>query len=145
MMYRKALVLATPDPESAATASHHASGSGKKSAGTPPDSSRAGIGKAQTDPSRLPAMILAEPKSGRQKELARSVRFTPSQPKEWERIKFDVVVQGSSCKYSQNAELPERLLATANRELVEASPQDSVWGIRFAAEYSEMHRMDLGQ
>ncbi|KAK4548419.1 hypothetical protein LTR36_009329 [Oleoguttula mirabilis] len=145
MMYCKALVLATPGAEtSVSSASAKSTASAKKVSTSQPDSRRDIVGKAQSDPSRSPDMIMAEQKPGRQKELARSVRFTPSQLKEWEKVKFDVVMQGSYYKYSQNGEMRDRLLATGDRELVEASPQDNVWGIGLAAEFAEMHRADWG-
>ncbi|KAK5119976.1 hypothetical protein LTR85_007052 [Meristemomyces frigidus] len=144
MMYRKALVLATLDEDADVSALTKSAVPGKKGARSQPGSRRDAVGKAQSDPSRLPDMILAEQRPSRQKGLARSVRFSPAQLKEWEAVKFDVVVQGSYCKYSQNVDLRERLLATGDRELIEASPQDTVWGIGFAAEFAERHRADWG-
>ncbi|KAK5134872.1 hypothetical protein LTR08_005962 [Meristemomyces frigidus] len=137
-MYRKAVVFATPDP--APSNPSKASGSTKKSAATQASAPRVVIDKTDVDVGKILDMILTEQKPGRQKELARSVRPTSSQLKVWEKIKFDVVAQGSYCKYSQNTDLRDRLLATGDQELVEASPQDRVWGIGMAAEFAEAKR-----
>ncbi|GAB1733491.1 hypothetical protein NU195Hw_g629t1 [Hortaea werneckii] len=141
MMYRKALVLATP-PESDDIDSANTTGSkvqpkelqkGARTANT-----------AQGERANLPNRILSQSKPGRQKSLARSVKFSPAQFKEWERIKFDVVLEGSYLKFTQNQELKAKLLATGDRELVEASPTDRTWGIGFAAEFAESWREDWG-
>ena len=153
MMYRKALVLASTN-DAVQTGSANAApktpkvkaspDNSKKGPATQPGSRRDVLSKAQNDVSRLPAMILAESKPGVQKELARSVRFTPGQEKTWEATKYEVVVQGSYCKYAQNADLRAGLLATGDRELVEASPSDDVWGIGFAKEFAEFYRNSWG-
>ena len=131
MMYQKALLIAAPDPNTAGTAVKEKAKQGSQDT-------------RQDDAVSLPGKVLADRKPGRQKALARSVPFSVAQEKEWERIKFDVVVQGSWCKYSQNADLRTRLLATGDRELVEASPQDTVWGIGFRAEWAEVNRAQWG-
>ena len=56
-------------------------------------------------------------------------------------MKFDVVLEGNWLKFMHGEGwLRERLLSTGDRELVEASPRDRVWGIGFAAEYAEESR-----
>lgn len=45
-----------------------------------------------------------------------------------------VVVQGNLAKFSQNADLCNYLINTADRVLVEASPQDRIWGIGMAVD-----------
>jgi ribA/ribD-fused uncharacterized protein len=52
----------------------------------------------------------------------------------WDRNKFAIVWQGNYLKFSQQRELRERLLATGDKILAEASPVDLIWGIGFAAE-----------
>ncbi|KAI6899556.1 hypothetical protein KC318_g10465 [Hortaea werneckii] len=127
MMYRKALVLATPsEPDDA-------------------DSTNAATADAEKgDRENLPNRILSASEPGKQKSLARSVKFSLAQFKEWERIKFDVVLEGSLLKFSQNEELKAKLLATGVLELVEASPTDRTWGIGFAAEFAESCRDEWG-
>ncbi|KAI7087668.1 hypothetical protein KC356_g3944 [Hortaea werneckii] len=140
MMYRKALVLATPpepdDPGPADTTGVNFQPARQKKTGKP--------NAEESERENLPNRILSESKPGRQKSLARSVKFTQAQFKEWERIKFDVVLQGSFFKFSQNQELTGKLMATGNRELVEASPTDRTWGIGFAAEFAESCREEWG-
>lgn len=127
MMYRKALVLATPSEPNDT------------------DSSNAtGVKVQPKERETLPNRILFESEPGRQKSLARSVKFSPAQFKEWERIKFDVVLEDSLLKFSQNQELKVKLMATGFRELVEASPTDRTWGIGFAAEFAESCREEWG-
>jgi len=50
----------------------------------------------------------------------------------WEQSRFDIVVAGSLAKFGQNHELRSFLLGSAPRVLVEASPQDRIWGIGLA-------------
>ncbi|KAI6792437.1 hypothetical protein KC363_g1477 [Hortaea werneckii] len=140
MMYRKALVLATPpepdDPGSADTAGANVQLTRQKNTGKP--------NAEKSERENLPNRILFESKPGRQKSLVRSVKFTQAQFKEWERIKFEVVLEGSFLKFSQNRELKGKLMATGVRELVEASPTDRTWGIGFAAEFAESRREEWG-
>ncbi|KAL8690439.1 MAG: hypothetical protein Q9218_004113 [Villophora microphyllina] len=86
-------------------------------------------------------LTTAEPE--KQKELGRSLKTLDA--KQWDRIKFDIVVEGNVRKFSDNPHLRESLLATDNRELVEASPSDRVWGIGFLAKYAEEQRASWGQ
>lgn len=72
------------------------------------------LGYDQDTRSRLPDLVLAEEKPGKQKALARSVRFTDAQLEEWDRIKSDVVVKGNYCQFSQNPALRSRLLLTGD-------------------------------
>ena len=52
----------------------------------------------------------------------------------WAKQRFGIVVTGNMAKFSQHPQLGQFLLATGDRVLVEASPQDPVWGIGLAAE-----------
>jgi ribA/ribD-fused uncharacterized protein len=47
----------------------------------------------------------------------------------WEEHAKKIVYRGSEAKYGQNPELRKELLATAGTTLVEASPEDCIWGI----------------
>jgi ribA/ribD-fused uncharacterized protein len=49
----------------------------------------------------------------------------------WKRERYGIVLQGNLLKFSQSDELKGKLLATGDRELVEASPRDRIWGIGF--------------
>lgn len=62
----------------------------------------------------------------------------------WEQNRFAIVVEGNYLKFSQNAELKQKLLATCNRELVEASPRDRIWGVGFGAKNAGANRSGWG-
>lgn len=62
--------------------------------------------------------------------------------------KFEIVVQGNWLKFtvSEDAEnLGEWLLATGQRELVEASPGDRIWGVGFKERDAGTNRHRWGQ
>ena len=62
-----------------------------------------------------------------QKALGREVRgFDASR---WDAVSRDVVYVGNMAKFSQSEHLLEYLLSTEDREIVEASPHDKIWGI----------------
>jgi predicted NAD-dependent protein-ADP-ribosyltransferase YbiA (DUF1768 family) len=44
------------------------------------------------------------------------------------------VLAGSAAKFDQHQDQRRRLFGTADRVLVEASPDDAVWGIEMAAD-----------
>ncbi|KAJ5387091.1 hypothetical protein N7509_009632 [Penicillium cosmopolitanum] len=62
----------------------------------------------------------------------------------WEENRFAIVVEGSYLKFSQNEELKQMLLATGERELVEASPMDRIWGVGFGARNAGSNRHKWG-
>jgi ribA/ribD-fused uncharacterized protein len=148
MMYRKALIIAgspngifstLPRPQAARyehvkypvaseTGESKAKGKAKQTGSADREDTLSAEARA------LPNRILGEKDPAKQKYLARSVKFTDYRLKIWNAIKFDVVVDGNYCKYSQLPELKQRLLATGYRELLEASKHDSIWGIGFTAE-----------
>lgn len=66
------------------------------------------------------------------KDAGRSVRGFDEA--EWERHRFELVVQGSVHKFGADPRLRDYLLGTESRVLVEASPLDRVWGIGLAAD-----------
>jgi len=47
----------------------------------------------------------------------------------WRRYREDLVYKGLYAKFSQNEDLKQKLLATGDKMLVEASPYDKIWGI----------------
>ncbi len=47
----------------------------------------------------------------------------------WDNRKIDIVFIGNLAKFSQNELLKTELLNTGNRQFVEASPFDTIWGI----------------
>lgn len=55
-------------------------------------------------------------------------------PAKWDEKKVEVMKTGMKAKFTQNAELREKLLATGERPLGEANARDSYWGIGTSAE-----------
>ncbi|MCF0073756.1 NADAR family protein [Dyadobacter sp. CY261] len=51
----------------------------------------------------------------------------------WLKNRYDIVLEGSFQKFTQNPQLRTFLLNTSGRILVEASPVDHIWGIGLAA------------
>lgn len=88
--------------------------------------------------------ILATKSPAEAKYLAREVNISIDKGKRWEKQKYDVVERGIFLKFSQNPDLKRRLLETGERELVEASPSDRVWGIGFPADVAEEYRDEWG-
>lgn len=73
------------------------------------------------------AAILASSDPAEAKALGRQVRNWDQA--KWDEWKFEIVVLGNVAKFGQVAALREFLLGTGDAVLVEASPQDKVWGI----------------
>lgn len=74
--------------------------------------------------------ILKAEKPGAAKDLGRQIQgFDETQ---WSAAKFEIVKTGNFHKFSQHRVLKEYLLSTGNKILVEASPNDFVWGIGLA-------------
>ncbi|KAI4740182.1 DUF1768-domain-containing protein [Aureobasidium sp. EXF-12298] len=88
------------------------------------------------------ASILATPYPKDQKALGRCVANWDDDA--WDEVKERVVEEGSYLKFSQNKELRERLLLTGERELVEASASDRVWGVGFNAKEALSRREEWG-
>ncbi|KAI4921814.1 hypothetical protein J4E90_000241 [Alternaria incomplexa] len=68
--------------------------------------------------------------------------------KVWDERKLEIVTQGNYHKFtiSEDAEnLRGMLLATGERELVEASPHDRIWGVGFAEKDAERNRYRWGK
>ncbi|MYT34147.1 MULTISPECIES: NADAR family protein [unclassified Streptomyces] len=76
------------------------------------------------------ALAAAHPKEA--KDAGRTVRGFDEEV--WRQHRFALVVEGSTHKFGQHAELREFLLGTGSRVLVEASPLDRIWGIGLAAD-----------
>jgi ribA/ribD-fused uncharacterized protein len=80
--------------------------------------------------SQTEQVILAAKSPREHKALGRKVRgFDPDI---WNSVCRGVVYTGNLAKYEQNAELRELLLQTGDRTIVEASPEDRIWGIGLA-------------
>jgi ribA/ribD-fused uncharacterized protein len=89
-----------------------------------------------------------------QKALGRAVKGFDQ--KVWNANRERIVEEGSYYKFKYGVDegdlkddgtgltLRERLLATADREIVEASPMDKIWGIGFGAKNAENRRAHWG-
>lgn len=64
------------------------------------------------------------------KALGRSIKGFDK--KVWDEEGFSGVVQGNIAKFSQNLDLRDFLMGTIGRTLVEASPDDNIWGVGLA-------------
>ncbi len=53
----------------------------------------------------------------------------------WDKIKYSIVLNGTYMKFIKNPELMKFLLSTGDNIIVEASPQDDIWGIGMAEDY----------
>jgi ribA/ribD-fused uncharacterized protein len=74
--------------------------------------------------------ILASKSPREQKAFGRKVRrFDASR---WNSCARDIVYRGNWARFTQNLDLQEILLATFPTLLVEASPEDTIWGIGLA-------------
>ncbi|EKG20211.1 hypothetical protein MPH_02444 [Macrophomina phaseolina MS6] len=66
----------------------------------------------------------------------------------WDENKSRIVEEGNWWKFTKSkekAQLTEMLLATDDRELVEASPYDRIWGIGFDRNRADAHRNEWGE
>ncbi len=85
--------------------------------------------------------ILAATRPKEQKALGRKVK--PFDRGTWEKHRLDIVIRGNLAKFSQNPEMLQVLLDTGDRELVEASPLDEIWGVGMRAD--NPHIVDKSQ
>lgn len=56
----------------------------------------------------------------------------------WNTLRYDAMLQACLCKFRQNQDMKNDLLATGDRILVEASPYDKIWGIGMAADHPDI-------
>jgi ribA/ribD-fused uncharacterized protein len=62
----------------------------------------------------------------------------------WKKHADQVVEDANYLKFSQNEDLREVLLSTGDKILVEASPDDKIWGIGFNSEDAEGRESEWG-
>lgn len=76
--------------------------------------------------------IMVEDQPVFQKQLGRSViGFVED---EWDQIKYDIVKKGVAARFSADKEAKDFLLSFEGFTIVEASPEDRIWGIGFSKE-----------
>lgn len=78
----------------------------------------------------------------RAKALGREVRNFDGEV--WKGEADRVVEEANLRKFEQNEELKGVLLGTGDRHLVEASPDDRIWGIGFDSEHAEGKESEWG-
>jgi ribA/ribD-fused uncharacterized protein len=71
--------------------------------------------------------IMATKSPRDQKAIGRRVKNFNAEV--WSVISREVVYQANYAKFTQNPEMREELMATGDLEIVEASPEDKIWGI----------------
>ena len=71
--------------------------------------------------------ILRADDPGKQKALGRKVRGFDA--KKWDEHKEQIVLTANRAKFGQNKGLRRKLFQTGDKQLVEASPLDTIWGI----------------
>lgn len=92
------------------------------------------------DDAAVATSVLVSPDPARAKALGRTVAGFSS-PR-WAENRFDCVVAGNLAKFTAHPDLRRYLLGTGEKVLVEASPDDAVWGIGLAAAHSDARRPD---
>lgn len=86
--------------------------------------------------------ILQEAHPSAAKKLGREVRNFDLD--KWTANADQIVEDANYFKFSQNEELKAILLGTGDREIVEASPDDKIWGIGFNSEDAEGREGEWG-
>lgn len=85
--------------------------------------------------------IIAAKNPGEAKRLGRGIQgFDDSH---WVEHRLQIVIEGNLAKFGQHPALKEYLINTQNRVLVEASPQDRIWGIGLAVDHPAAENPNL--
>lgn len=71
-----------------------------------------------------------------QKALGRKVKNFNTD--KWNEVCREFVYQGNLAKFTQNPLLRQALMATEDKEIVEASPYDTIWGIGMGVEHPDI-------
>jgi ribA/ribD-fused uncharacterized protein len=86
--------------------------------------------------------ILATPTPNKAKKIGGKVEGFNEEL--WAKQRRKIVLNGLAFKFSY-PDLAKKLIATGDRELVEASPYDRIWGIGFSEEKAMANRKDWGE
>jgi ribA/ribD-fused uncharacterized protein len=57
----------------------------------------------------------------------------------WRQRRYEIVLEGTRSKFSQNPDLATFLLSTGDKVIAEASPVDKIWGIGLAHDDKRAH------
>ena len=63
----------------------------------------------------------------------------------WKDERYNIVLQGSRLKFTQNPDIRNVLLSTKGHALCEASPFDRVWGIGYTAQNAKANAANWGE
>lgn len=72
-----------------------------------------------------------------QKQLGRDVRGFEA--KAWNAVARDIVARGNLAKFLEHDDLRSQLIATRGKTLVEASPNDVIWGVGLSENDPRVH------
>ncbi|MBU5353473.1 NADAR family protein [Paenibacillus barcinonensis] len=86
---------------------------------------------------KIAEQIMSTNSASVQKKLGRQVKGFDQTV--WEAECQRIVYEGNQAKFTQNEELLAALLATRGTTLVEASPDDRIWGVGLAEENPRIH------
>lgn len=81
-------------------------------------------------------LIVEDPRSSPRAVKAVGRRVRGFDEDIWVQERERIVVEGNMLKFEQNRALREKLLATGDKILVEASSEDRIWGIGFAEKHA---------
>jgi ribA/ribD-fused uncharacterized protein len=73
--------------------------------------------------------IMATDNPREQKRIGRKIKNYDQ--KKWDDVKFETVKKGCRAKFEQNHLLKRQIILDRGKHIVEASPEDRVWGIGF--------------
>lgn len=90
------------------------------------------VAKARLFDPAMIGQILANPDPAVAKALGRKIQHFDDRV--WQQQRFELVVAGNLAKFSQHPDLRDFLLATGDQVLVEAAPNDRIWGIGLSAD-----------
>ena len=77
---------------------------------------------------------------GKAKRLGRKTALRP----DWDKVKFDLMMRMTHCKFVQNPEIAEKLIETGDAELVEGNNWgDTYWGVDLRTGIGE-NRLGIG-
>lgn len=80
--------------------------------------------------------IMSTSNPGEQKALGRKVRGFDVE--KWSKVSRKIVYQANYVKFTSNETLKKILLDTGDREIVEASPYDKIWGIGMGVDHADI-------
>ncbi len=93
--------------------------------------------------SALEVLSTKDPK--KQKQIGRSLKMKEEILETWKVFKTSVVYDANKAKFTQNEDLKQMLLETKGTTLVEAAPNDKIWGIGLAEDDPRAQKRETWQ